>query len=477
MTFLMLTYAVLLPTLAGFLFVTCFLCFEPKHGAMERLFLGFGLGAGILTFTMFLMGILAIPYSVAAISLVQLAIIALLCFLLHRSGTSVRQVLTFLPFHPGESSKGWKVHLKRVLIAVLSGLILVKLFIVCYESSMLPLHTWDSWTHWSSGAKFIFYEKGLALDPAGEHFFGRGYLKVQRYPLNVPLMQVWSSLCMGQAHEAYLKIWNLLFFTGIAGLVFCAVMREASLLTALLAAFFVMSAPLLTFHVFTTYADLPLGYYTLGAAICFRRYGQSVRSSEGHGGQGMLALTGAFVALGVWTKMEGLFFFAAFSAGLVLLLVLERKPLRHFLVYLMPVAVIAIPWYVFLHVAGVPISYGEERAVGEAVAQGLHLEVLPVLGRQILLSVNFNIVFPFFFMLCLLGAKRILQSDLRYLFVVLFASMALFLLVYLGTENYQWVMKQTAVNRNILTFLPMIYYVAALAAAELLSGGRRREVI
>jgi hypothetical protein len=46
--------------------------------------------------------------------------------------------------------------------------------------------------------------------------------------------------------------------------------------------------------------------------------------------------------------------------------------------------------------------------------------------------------------------------------------MAMFLALYLGTESYRWVMNLTAVNRNILTFIPMMFYLAALTAHRLL---------
>jgi hypothetical protein len=62
------------------------------------------------------------------------------------------------------------------------------------------------------------------------------------------------------------------------------------------------------------------------------------------------------------------------------------------------------------------------------------------------------------------------RSDLGYLYAALFSVMVMFLVLYLGTETYRWVLNLTAVNRNILTFIPMMYYVAALTASKLLQG-------
>jgi hypothetical protein len=74
------------------------------------------------------------------------------------------------------------------------------------------------------------------------------------------------------------------------------------------------------------------------------------------------------------------------------------------------------------------------------------------------------------FLLIIVGYRKILKSDLAYLYATLLSIMAMFLVVYLGTESYRWVMNLTAVNRNILTFIPMMYYVAALTAGGLLEG-------
>ena len=63
MMLLMLTYAILLPVLAGFPFVAYVLRFNPEIGFFESLFLGFGFGTGLMTFEMFLIAWVGIPFS------------------------------------------------------------------------------------------------------------------------------------------------------------------------------------------------------------------------------------------------------------------------------------------------------------------------------------------------------------------------------------------------------------------------------
>jgi 4-amino-4-deoxy-L-arabinose transferase-like glycosyltransferase len=469
MTIMMLAYAVAVPAASGFLFVTWCTRSETGTGALERLFLGFGIGTGMITFEMFLLGLLRIPLNSAVISIAQIATTVLLGYLLYRSGTPWRRIFRLTPERP-DASPATATYRERIIVLVLIAWILAKVLFVVYEGFFLPEHTSDSWEHWSSGAKFIFYEKGLALDPGNEYFFGAGYLKGQRYPLNVPLMQVWISLCIGEAHEVYMKVWNALFFLCMVGLLFFALRRKTTLMTAVLAAFFLSAVPLLTYHALTAYADLPLGFYALGAMVCFWNAIEAQKSGRGGHARGLLVLMGAFTALCVWTKMEGLFFAAAFSASLALYCYVKKISFKQVTAFLAPLVLITVPWYVFLFSIGVPVSYGKGELLGATITKGIHFQVVPVIAEQVLFSANFNLIFLFLLLLILVGYRRIMESGLGYLYTALFSVMVIFLVLYLGTETYRWVMNLTAVNRNILTFIPMMYYVAALTASTLLEG-------
>lgn len=469
MTIMMLAYALAVPAVSGFLFVTWCTRSDLEQSFFERFFLGFGIGTGMITFEMFLLGLVRIPLNMVAISIMPLATAILLGYLLYRSGIPWRQIFSQAAEDP-DASPVKAAYLKRFIALVLIAWILAKVLFVLYEGFFLPEHTSDSWEHWSSGAKFIFYEKGLALDPANEHFFGAGYLKVQRYPLNVPLMQVWISLCIGEAHEVYMKVWNALFFISMVGLLFFALRRKTTLMTALLAAFFLSTVPLLTYHALTAYADLPLSSYALGAMICFWNAIEALKSGRAGYARGLFILMGACTALCVWTKMEGLFFAAAFSASLGLYYLVKKISFTQVMAFLAPLVLVSVPWYVFLMGIGVPVSYGKAELPGATMAAGIHFQVLPVIAEQILFSANFNLIFLFLFLLIIVGYRRILQSGLGYLYAALLSIMAMFLVLYLGTETYRWVMNLTAVNRNILTFIPMMYYVSALTAGRLLEG-------
>lgn len=465
-----LLYSIFLPASVGYLFAACFSLSGGKMNVFERLFLGFGIGTGILTVEMFLLGWLRIPFNLFSVSLLPILLGSVLSYLLFRSASPRSWWKSFRPINNFKERIAIQKRTPGVslLVLLLFLWIIAKLFFLTYESLLLPVHTWDDMTHWSSGAKFIFHEQGFSLNPSDEYYFAKGYFKNPWYPLNVTLTQVWVSLCMNEAHEVYLKVWNLIYFAGIIGVLFFSTKNETTLVTASLVSFFVASTPLLSYHALTAYADLPLGYYALGALVCFKKYMDRAGNDHSGGDTGTLVLAGAFAALTIWTKAEGILFAIAFSLALILFFLQGRIPLRRMIGYLIPVTVVALPWYVFLYGLSAETSPAQMNIGGNIMARGLHLEVLPVIGKQLVFSANFNLIFPFFALMTAFGYKTILKTELKFLYLPLLSLASMFLYIYICTENYRWVMNLTAINRNLLAFLPMIYYVAALTAARLL---------
>jgi len=465
MLIIMLFYAIFLPTLTGFLFMSYFSRRDEKLSFFERLFLGFGLGIGMITFEMFIAALLKIQFALSLFSAIQIFTIISLAWLLFNSEYSLKQLIGL--WSNGEKKEPFSKAsvIRAFLVLLLASWIVLKLFFVIYEGAIWPIYAEDSLGNWSSAAKYFFYDKALGLEHS-EHFFGRGYRTFLNYPLNIPLMQVWFSLCLGDIHEAYMKYWNAFYFISVVALLFYAMRRESSVVIAMLSAFFLSSVPLLTYHAIDAYADLPLSYYALAAAVCFRRYMEKPEDREG-----LLLLMGIFVAFCIWTKIEGIFFCLAYSTTLLLYFLSKRSSFKGLfkgsLFYSIPICIVGISWFAFILLNDIP----GRSAFETFLSSGLHFDVIPVILDQIILSANFNIIFVFFFLVILLGVKSIFHSDLKFLLIPLFTIMLIFLFAYITTDNYRWVTNLTAINRNILTFIPMMYYVSALMTVHVLKLG------
>ncbi len=464
MIIMMLSYAILLPTLTGFLFVSYFSRYEDKHNLFERLCFGFGMGTALLTFEMFIVGLLQIRFSLHLFSAVQILTMILFGSLLFKSKYTFIELFEFrlssemgIPFLNNSKAQ-------LILFLLLTSWILLKFFLITRTSYILPVFAWDSLENWSSAAKFFFYEKGLALEHSEEHFFGTGYRTFLNYPLHVPLIQVWFSLCIGNIHEAYIKYWNVIYFISVVGLLFFALKREVSAIIAIFAAFFLSSVPLLTFHATQAYADLPLSYYALAVTVYFRKY---MKSEQKDANYGILTVMGLFAAFCLWTKIEGVLFCLAFSTTLIFYLFLKRNGTKELLnsicFYLLPISIISFSWFSFILLNSI-----SGRGLEGFLTSGLHFEVFPIIWDQIMFSANFNIIFIFFFTMLFLSIKSVFNSDLKYLLIALLLIMLMYLFIYVTTDNYKWVMDLAAINRNILTLIPMLYYISALMTVDLL---------
>ena len=458
-----------IPGVTGFLAVTWALGDDLEEGGFsfsERVFLGLGLGLGLLSCEMFLLGLLSVPYGLLSVSVPQFLLMAVFYYLLRASGKGAPVFggsfgALFGCSGRGSAEPALSTPL-RYLLFVLSAWIALKVGFVFFECLVRPINSWDAWAHWAGGAKFFFYERGLALDkgPSDEFFFGTGVRTYIWYPLHLPLTQVWISLWLGDFHEIYAKAWAAVYFSSMLGVIYFAVKRESSRTCALLATFFLSSAPLITYHATGGYSDLPLAFYALAGAVCFFRY---LETSRG----GTLALSSAFLAIAVTTKDEGLFFPAAIFFALVLFLFVEKKPRLRLLWFLVPLVTLAGPWLAFKAAYG--LGFGHARTAEGLSEMQLHWQVIPHLLDAMFFSSDFNLIFAFWAVLTVLGLRTVLSTRLGYLYLVVIQVMGVFALIYLVLEP-DLAETRSALPRNMLTYVPIVYFISAVLASRLVTG-------
>jgi hypothetical protein len=462
-------FALAIPTLAGFLLAAWFLSEDKEFSFFDKLFLGYGLGLGFLSYTMFVIGVFGPPYTIFTITSVQVFFTIILLYLMYRN-RGIKDVV-----FPGglrtagnEAVKGvggWKLYLS----AFLAVWLFLKIGIVSYECMVRPMYALDTWANWSSGAKFFFFEKGLVLDQADEHFFGRGYRAFLGHPLHTPLLQVWISLWQGEFHDAYAKAWSAFYFISLLGIFFLAVKRETDWFYGFVSVFFLSSVPLLVFHGIEGYADLPLAYYGLASAVCLWKYLNS-------GKNGYISLCGIFIAFACFTKNEGLLFFLAIAAALTLFIFFEKKrALPTFAHFLLPFVVLVGPWFLFKFINGLGFGHSgvgsamvwfSDPKFGQETPRGIRPEILFIAFKEIFFKANFNLIIPFWLFVSVVGVKTIMRTNIKYLFVVILAVMAMFIFIYLLLE-VTTVVELTGFNRNALTYVSIIFFASALLTGRI----------
>jgi hypothetical protein len=349
---------------------------------------------------------------------------------------------------------GWKLYLS----AFLAVWLFLKIGIVSYECLIRPMYAWDTWANWSAGAKLFFFEKGLVLDQADEHFFGTGYRAFLGYPLHTPLLQVWISLWQGEFHEAYAKAWSAFYFISLLGVFFLAVNRESTWFYGLVAVFFLATVPLLTNHGTEGYSDLPLSYYGLASTVCFWRYLSTAK-------KGPLILSGILLAMGSTTKDEGLFFFVAVGVALFLFSIFEkRRLLSAFTCFLLPFLFVSGPWFLFKALYGLGFGHGD--LVAGITGSKIYWEVLGSVFKVTFFEANFNLIFPFWLVLTVLGFRTVMTTNIKYLFFIIVMVMGMFIFIYLRIDQ-NIVFEETAFHRNTLTYVPIIFFASALLVGRI----------
>lgn len=444
-----------LPASSGLLAVHLIL--KGEAGFFEKVFLGFGMGCGMLSVEMFLLGLLRMPFGpVAAISLQTLTITVLFVLCLRFRGFKNIFVRSFEK-ETSFAGGGWKI----LLMAVLGLWVFAKTGFVLYESMTRPLFAIDAWTNWSAGGKLFYYNHGLVLD-SPENFIGRGYRQFLGHPLLNPLMQVWSAIMLGGWDDVYVKTFEAFFFISLLGVFFFAIRREAGVFYATIGTFFLSGLPILTYHAIDAYSDLILSYFAFAGVYSLWRYLRE-------GKKAFLILAGVFLGLGAFTKNEGLFFFIATGLALVLSVVSDKKAgIRGFIYLSLPFLILAGPWYLFKIANNIGFGHGDpaggmrwlsDPKYASATAKGIHWEVLPAMFKEVFLESNLGLLFPFWIFATLVGLRVVIKTEVKYLYVIIATVMSMFFLLYLLLEVTA-VTEATGIYRNIMTYAPIILFAS-----------------
>src|SRR4029077_8751279 len=143
----------------------------------------------------------------------------------------------------------------RVLLWICTALIAIRLAGLAVEDALRPLLPWDAWAQWATKA-IVWYRYGRMLpfvspdewlatdDPMRFMDTHSGY------PATVPLLQVWTALCLGRWDESLINApWPAMALA--LGLAFYAQVRRlgAGPAAAVLCTYLLLSLPFLDIHV------------------------------------------------------------------------------------------------------------------------------------------------------------------------------------------------------------------------------------
>ncbi len=467
----------IITTISGYLLASIFMREIEGTGPLERLFTGYGLGLGVLTFQMMIMGALGVPFTLDTISSVNLFVSAILLYIISLKGR-LRISLLGAPVTRYRYKEIKPFGARDVFLWVLAAWIVFRCLFVFFDSISTPLYSVDTWSNWSAGAKLFFFEGGL-LGEADEHYLGTGYRRFLGHPLHTPFSQVWLALWLGEFHEVYVKLWNVFYYYSALALFYLAVRREAGAGYALIMTFFLSSSALFTYHGTDALAELPLSYYNLASIVFLFIYmrGGNVRS---------LLLSGLLMGMGLSTKNEAILFIAASLLSILIFNIKEKRGafLKSFASYLIPLVTVSAPWLIVKAINGIGVGHsGTESSIewfnapfGPASVDDTYLELIGQILYQTFLSPNFSLLFPFWIVVTAIGARLIMKTELKYLYVIVLTVISGYIFIYLTLEVTA-VTDVSGIHRNILTYMPILFYTSSLVLAWLYREVKRDEGI
>lgn len=438
-------FALLIPTMLGYVVITMLLRHDHETGSLERLSFSFPLGMGFLTLQMFLLGLMRVPLTLGY-TLVPIALeIAAFCILIVMKKIRPLPKPSFGLLQEFRSTKTGA--LKKSAITILSLWILLKTASLFIETGLRPIYAWDAWANWSAGAKLFYHMKSLMLDAPVGDFFARGaVLRIVTYPLHNPLMQTWISLWNGSFDEILVKFWSPIYLVAMSLCLYTIASRELSRLAGLALVVLFMSSPLMSYHGIEVYSDLTVGAYLFFASVSFLN---AIR-----GRKGFWLLIGIFSAQALLTKEEALFYILPLliSAFVFTINTAEQVPVKRSILFsLFTPLLMTLPWYIFKIHYGLGLGAGSDRV-------NTHLSFYPNVIPAILSSLtsldNFNVFLVFFPFLVLSGWRR--SIEILHLLFAFACYVVFFAMLYLFTEYHVYIEQGTIINRNILTAYPIL---------------------
>lgn len=250
--------SIALPWLAG---ACCTLALQRGPAPRDfTLAVGYGylVGALATTLAMRVLDALSVRWTVPLVAL-QLLVLAAL------AGALVRpwSVASFARLRKAIGGVAALSSPQRALFWLCLTLVVIRLCGLGLELAWRPLLPWDAWAQWATKSR-VWYEYGriAAFIAPSQWLQSGGAMQFvdahSEYPATVPLLQVWTALCLGRWDESLINAPWLAVLSAL-GLAFYAQLRRVGSGTAqaMLFTYLLLSIPFIDLHVAVAgYADI-----------------------------------------------------------------------------------------------------------------------------------------------------------------------------------------------------------------------------
>jgi hypothetical protein len=422
---------------------------------IETLALAFPLGAGLLTWCLFMFSWTGMPYTPTTLIvqyLVLLGIVAIIFLVLRKTRSGDTQGFRSDSHHQAILQKR---HL-MVLIPIGILTILAAIFAVGRSYS-----TWDAIVIWGV--------KGYGMVEGGTILSGRSWGAYGlSYPWNIPIQISFFRLLDGDVLPGSKLLFPMYFAALLLGS-YTFLYRHLEWKFAVLGTLFLGTIPFLFEHATIGYANLPFTcYLVLGILLSLDGMVEDEAPRQFIGG--------ILLGLAVWTRPEGIFLVLTSTLAIISAarFILKRK--IRWMAWLLPAVIISVSWLVITSI------FGNQNLFSSSVLSmvdgwsGLDLKLDSVywiarfLARQSIELKVWGLMMVIIVFLFIMNIRKLIprkypfQASLLLITIVLGATVAVYYYLVSYTRDLHYLLG-TSVNR---LFMPM--WVLAVLWAVMLAG-------
>lgn len=402
----------------------------------EKYVMGFIFGIALNSFLLFIFAWSGI--SIGVVKFIDIILLLGLAFMNYRNNIWRRLVSYDAPAYRF-TKRDWFM----IPIVVL---ILFKAFFSFFNSTHVPSYFDDEKGNWNIKSKIIYHAGIISTSSGSEAYLGGG--GHMGYPLNFILYKAYVADFMGTWDESYINLITFLIFNLVIVLV---IFSFPNRLFWVIVGYLIYSIPLVSWHSGTSYYDLMYACFYLLSLIFLLRY---ISTKDDI----FLILIGICLYSAIFTKNEGMILITpSILLGVGYYLFRERTLKKS--LYLVAPMLLIIPHLIYRWIYSLPFNPMEGAA-----KYGFHSDSLSLFFTYFTQWGSYNIFWFVFFALTIYFFRDLWKEKYRPIAIAIGSLIFAVFVVFSFTNNYQFLLDQTTINRTLIVLMmSILYFYASLA--------------
>ncbi len=410
--------------------------------------LAYGLGLGVLSQWMLILGMAGIRYSLSTIGLPLIILTLFFVFLTLKH--KKQNILT--PKSPTEDEKHEKLSLpEKLFYSAALVYITCTIFLVFWRALNVPVQSWDALLVIAFKAKVFFYD-GLIHHLRLPH---------SAYPLHVPFAQAWMALNLGEWHDCLTKIIFPISFLSYLMIQYHFLRVLTDKKWAIAGVCLLISSNFFVYHATIAYMDFFMMYYNCTTIMLILLWSRKNADNDS-----LLILASLFAGFTTFIKSEGTAYL--FIHLILITLILLRKKmmpigerLKRMTQFAIPAFGICFTYHIykaFLEISNHPVDGRTEISLSLNSFSRIPV-IIHAFLENLISGGNWSIIWFILIMSILINFKRFKECPLiKWLAVSMGLFFGFYFTIFLVSKTFLWISGMHAdviLSRVLLHFFPL----------------------